>query len=242
MINDVYELTQDLLNKNGRGIITPSRFLHIAKNSQIKLVCNAIDEYIRAKHVANSTGNYEKMNLLSSVMEIFTTSKMLSRKDGTIVRPYHTLPSDYMMWGNLSVNDIDIVKVKSSDQSLIRRNYFISPTEENPFCYVEESKVYVMPTTIGVIRDGNVNVATDEVLCTYYRYPKTPNWTYVMIGDKFIFNESNSAYQDFELPLSYMNRLVIDILMQLGVHLRDTTMLNYTISEDKSEQNKDNSM
>jgi hypothetical protein len=240
MIDEVYSLTQDILNKNGRGIITPTRFLHIAKNEQEKVLCNVIDEYVKAKQDVAQSKSDEKFRLLDAVIEIFSDTAPLTRTEGQTVTKYHTLPSDYMMWGNASYYGVEITKVPSRTKDLIQRNYFIKPTESNPFCYVEKSKLYVLPDTIGVITDGNTDIAIDEVVVSYYRYPKAPNWTYITVGDKAIFNPSNPNYQDFELPISFKNRLVIGILQQLGMHIRDEAIYQYTTTEDTKEYQKDN--
>lgn len=240
MIDEVYSLTQDILNKNGRGIITPTRFLHIAKNEQEKVLCNAIDEYVKAKQDVAQSKSDEKFQLLDALIEIFSKTSTLTRTEGLTVQKYHTLPSDYMMWGNASYDGVEIMKVPSKTKDLIKRNYFIKPTESNPFCYIEDKKMYVLPDTIGVITDGNTDIAINEVALTYYRYPKAPNWTYVTVSGKAIFNASDPNYQDFELPISFKNRLVIGILQQLGMHIRDEAIYQYTSTEDTKEYNKDN--
>ena len=93
---------------------------------------------------------------------------------------------------------------------------------------------------MGVIRDGNTDVAIDEVELTYYRYPKKPKWTYVTVSGKSIFNPSDSALQDFELPYSAYNRLVVGILGKAGVHVRDADVVQYAASEENKDYQKDN--
>jgi len=240
MIDQVYRLAQEILNKNGRGIISPARFLSVASNAQTKIICNAIDEYVQAKRSKDVILSDEKLRLMQDVIDKFSETKELTRVESGAVKEYHVMPTDYMMWGRCTVDDTEITKVLSRDKSVIKRNYFVSPSDSEPVCYLEGHKLYILPTTIGVIRDGNTDVAYDEVELSYYRYPKAPNWTYVTVSGKSVFNPSDPNYQDFEIPESLQNRLVIEVLKDFGMHIRDEAMFQYTNTEDNKEYQRDN--
>lgn len=238
MINEVYNTVQEQLNKNGRGILSPARFNLFAENSQLKLLENAIHDYRRSK-IRNEryTGDFS-LTVLEDVMDKFSLSATLTRYDGvSAINDYHTLPSDYMAWGSASVDNVNIEKIPSRKKAAINRNRYLVPTTEEPICYIEASKLYVLPTSIGAV--GTTYI--DEVELSYYRTPAKPQWTYTLVSGKSIFNASDSSYQDFELPYLFFGKLVTDILMQAGLHLREELVLQATSAEEKNDFNADNS-
>lgn len=240
MINDIYNLVQDFLNKNGRGIIPPARFVRSAKNVQLRIHSDIIEEIKVQRQKVQSYATDDRLSMLESVMEIFAEREVLSRSDGANVYAYHILPSDYASWGSATLDGVEISKVEARMKGAIERNYFISPTLSNPFCYIEGTKLYVLPTSVGVIYDGEDDIAVDEVELSYYRYPKDPNWTYVTMGGKSVFNESDSSYQDFELPYSQQNKLVMGMLLDLAPNMRDEIIMQFANQEEQKQYQKDN--
>lgn len=240
MINEVYTVVQEILNKNGYGLLTPARFVSFAEAAQLKVLDESIDEYRRAKRTAARYDAPDTLGLLEAVIEIFSDTALLSRDDGTTVQNYHTLPSDYMRWGNASVDNVEIVKVPARQKASLERGMFVNPNTTTPFCYIEGQKLYVLPLSIGAIYDGTTPIALDEVQLQYYRYPAKPNWTYTMVGNQPIFNPGSELYQDFELPYSMMNKLIVEIAAFAGVHIRDEFVMQYASGKEKMDFDKRN--
>jgi hypothetical protein len=240
MIDSIYRIVQEMLNKNGYGILSPDRFMLFAKHSQLKILGNYIDEYRSAKQKSSSYSTDEKLRDIEAIIEIFTAPATLTRNIGGAIRAYHQLPSNYMYWGNAWVNNVSIAKIDAKHKGHVLRDYFISPSTSNPICYIESNKLYVFPDSIGIIMDGTTPIAVDEVDMTYYRYPLDPRWTYVTVSGKAIFNQADPNYQDFELPYSSLNRLVVDILEQAGLHIRDVDVVSYATKEESKDYQKDN--
>jgi len=229
MIDTVYNVVQELLNKNGYGLLTPARFVHFAESAQLKVLNDVIEEYIQEKRNTARYDSPESLDTLHAVIEIFATSKLLSRDIEGNVMDYHLLPDDYMRWGSANLDDnTEIIKIDSKNKAKLSRNRFVYPSLSTPYCYIEGNKLYVWPDSIGVIKDDNELIPCDEVILHYYRYPAKPNWTYIMVGNKPVFNIDSELYQDFELPKSMMNRLIYEIAQMAGVHLKDETILQYT--------------
>ena len=86
--------------------------------------------------------------------------------------------------------------------------------------YPERIKIWPYPTTSNLsgVTDGSpVTSPTKQagVCADYIRKPKKPNWAYVVINDKPLYNATNS--QDFELHASEEIELVYRILALAGV-------------------------
>lgn len=240
MINDIFNLSQELLNKNGYGILSPIRFMLFAKQSQLKLLMNAIDRYKREKNRKDIGSYSDSLRVLEALIDKFRTSKMLTRFDGSL-KEFHILPDDYMAFDVATVGkDIDITEIEASRSGMLLRSKILTASEKQPFGYVEGHRLYVLPETIGIINDGGLKIRYDEVFLRYIRYPKNPVWTYQLVDGKPIFNISDPNYQDFELPESMFDSLVTDILSQAGLHIRDEFISAHTRSVEASEFNKDN--
>jgi hypothetical protein len=73
------------------------------------------------------------------------------------------------------------------------------------------------------------------VVADYFRYPKTPKWTYSTLssGDP-VFNQSQPDYQDFELSSGLEVELVVKILSYLGITIREIQVAQFAIAKEQS--------
>jgi hypothetical protein len=75
-----------------------------------------------------------------------------------------------------------------------------------------------------------------RVVSQYIRYPKDPKWTYVSLtGGEPIFDQSQSDYQDFELPPDDVNNLVARILQYSGMSIREIATVQFGQSIEQQE-------
>ena len=63
--------------------------------------------------------------------------------------------------------------------------------------------------------DGNRYVFPDTITIFYTRKPKKPNWAYVVVNEKPLYD--SSLAQDFELHESELNELIYRILLLAGI-------------------------
>ncbi len=82
----------------------------------------------------------------------------------------------------------------------------------------------------------NTGSDTHRVVHSYYAKPTSPNWGYVVIGDKALYNGNTST--NFDLHASEEEFLVIRILELAGVvmknpHIQQSAMV------DKANTNKE---
>jgi hypothetical protein len=76
-------------------------------------------------------------------------------------------------------------------------------------------KVYPSPEPAVWDTDNGEYIFTDRVLVSYIQKPAKPNWSYVVINDKPLYNSTNAV--DFELHASEEIELVYRILALAGV-------------------------
>jgi hypothetical protein len=76
-----------------------------------------------------------------------------------------------------------------------------------------------------------------QVAADYIRYPKAPKWTFISVGTNDpLFNPSALDYQDFELPESDMNNLIVKILQYAGLSIREVDVVQVAKQEEMQDK------
>ncbi len=103
----------------------------------------------------------------------------------------------------------------------------MSPSQVYPAYTQSGNFISVFPTTIN---------QAGEVAAQYIRYPLDPKWTFTTISSGSpIFDQSQSDYQDFELPLDDSNDLVAKILQYAGISIREADVFKFGQIEEQSQ-------
>jgi len=76
---------------------------------------------------------------------------------------------------------------------------------------------------------------TSNVSCDYIRIPKSPNWTYVVVGDSALHNPNASDHHNFELHESEQTELVTRILGLAGITLKDQSLYQISSNEESKQ-------
>ena len=236
MINQVYHIVQAILDKNGYGPMAPARFVYLATQEQLSIVNDVIDVVQRESSKGAILRPSEYIEQAEVAVDMLTETKMLSRLVDGNVADYHPLPDDYLHFIGASVDNESLIKIPSRKKSLYKRM-----DVGLKWCYIEGKKLYVYPSTVGVIMAEGVAHPYSEVALTYIRSPKDPNWTYETVNGNPIFNPSSPMYQDFEIPYYFMPRLVAGILGYAGVQIRASDVVNFAKNEEVEQYNKEQS-
>lgn len=215
MIDTVYRTVQVLLNKNGKGVITPDRFNVLAEAAQAKVVSNLAEEYRRI--VTRKMKGYDDTTL-SAIQTAYDTF-LVSADIATNTDGKFLIPSDCVALESLyTTAGIEIEIVPTSRYNALRR------FAENRY-------------PVASYENGEIKVSSglSDMTVVYRRKCKTPKWTYVRlkVGDaeNVSFNPTDSTYQDFELPESYMYAIIDELLTSLGLHFKDNEILQVAQSE-----------
>lgn len=96
--------------------------------------------------------------------------------------------------------------------------------------------VYTLQGNTITIHPSSINTL-GMVESQYFRYPLDPKWTYITLsGGEPIFDQSQSDYQDFELPIEEEPNLIVKILKYCGVEIRESDVLQFANQEEIKEQ------
>jgi hypothetical protein len=122
-------------------------------------------------------------------------------------------------------------KVSPSKITMLLNSIYTSPSLTYPSYTSGEALLSIYPTSV-----GNVGMVTAQ----YYRYPKTPMWTYQTLSSgEPVFDQSLSDYQDFELPLDDESNLIMKILQYAGVSIREADVYKFTQDETLEENQQE---
>ena len=231
MINSVRNTVLAIINKNNYGYISPSDFNLFAKQAQLDLFDEYFVQYNQQINEENSrvsgTGYADIKKGYEEVIDYFSKFATLTQNAGNV----YTLPSDYYLLDKVICYPITTIreaeKVTQSKITLLNRSMLTSPSQAYPAYTQSGNFISVFPVTIN---------QAGEVAAQYIRYPLDPKWTFTTISSGSpIFDQSQSDYQDFELPLDDSNDLVAKILQYAGISIREADVFKFGQIEEQSQ-------
>jgi hypothetical protein len=79
-----------------------------------------------------------------------------------------------------------------------------------------------------------------QVAISYIKKPKSPNWTYVIVGESAMFDDLVPGFMNFELHESEETLLVTKILQLAGINIKDPALVQMASQEEvkKIQQEK----
>ena len=232
MINSVYNTVKLIVNKDKYGEVTPANFDLAAKEAQLTILVDILDQIRRSK---SKKDNRLKVNELQQVLDLFYSFSVLERAEiSGEIQNYFSIPTDVIADDSYQFNDTTPITVLDKGRfDMYKRNRLTSPSLDEPIAYKAGNKLYVLPLEIGLAG----NIKTDSVSIGYIRQPEDPSLSFV--SDTTIL-DSDEPY-DFELPLHYHDKLTSEICKKFGVHLREEQVYMYGKQELNEEQVNENS-
>jgi hypothetical protein len=119
-------------------------------------------------------------------------------------------------------------KVSVGKITMLNASSLTTPTEFYPSYTYEGQRLKLYPDTID---------AKGKVEAVYFRFPKTPKWTYItLVSGEPAFDQSQPDYQDFELPNEDGFKLVTKILEYCGMSIREMEVTQFGMTQQAHEQ------
>lgn len=242
MINEVRNAVLSVLNKNNYGYLSPSDFNLYAKNAQIEIYEEYFSTYNKIINLENArvagTDYADIEQNVAETIESFLRTDTLVQVGADTNEYYYpsvlTTGYEAFMVSNTIAYDADgneygeLEKVSNGKINLLLRSNLTAPNTIYPAYVLEGEIIKVYPDIINT---------PSALKMTYFRYPKVPKWTYRNLANgEPVFDQSQSDYQDFELPLTEEYKLVIKILQYAGVSIRELDVTQFAIAEEQREQ------
>ena len=151
--------------------------------------------------------------------------------DATTAQLRVSKSSDYVDESDILKEKLDIHQISSTALTHVSSNKFTLPSD-----------VYVLnflTTSTGKIANEVTAASGSAIpLASYYKKPTAPDWGYVVINGKALYNSATST--NFDLHESEENNLVMRILELSGITLKDQALTETALRDQaktKAEKN-----
>ena len=220
-IDRVYQKVLAFANKEQRGYITPQEFNLFARQAQDEI----FEQYFYdLNQVARIPGNEyvysdvddmleEKMQIFEEVDGPGAIGAYPSTGAGALSLPNSVYRVSRVEFNNF---DCDILKTKDFNDSR-RGGPLTMPTNNTPIANIRSNQIRVVANSNGEL--------TNPTGIFYFRKPYPPQWAYVVVNGKTLYNDNVSV--DFELHPSEQSELVYRILAYAGISIQKPELTQF---------------
>tara|TARA_R100000734_G_C3316026_1_gene108324 strand:- start:949 stop:1674 length:726 start_codon:yes stop_codon:yes gene_type:complete len=232
----VYNTLLDLVNKDQRGMITPSIFNSFAQIAQLRVFNKMFDALVQGKTLRiRGIDPSDDKSLVRRVKE--DLSNFIKTVDKTKSNGVFAKPDDFARLVSVSTKGVFAFNTSTEipielmyDKDKLRRllrSTVAAPRDNYPVAMVEED-ITVYPDSV------------NKITITYYKIPQGRNNSDArrsfqpsisFISTTGVVNDSTTV--NFELPEHYTDELVFEIASMIGLNLRDADVVNYSELKDK---------
>ena len=239
-VNAVYRTVLSIMNKEGRGYLTPDQFNKIGAQVQLDLLEKSFFDYNRAMNRKKSfVVNDEYGDLPRNIKEkidILSKEATLSISNGS-----STLPVDLYRIINITSGSrtINLQEVKKSELSYINASKLTKPSLDYPVYYLESLSANTSNQETAATSTIDTNIKFLPTTLTsaqidYVKIPQQPKWSFTRTTNNAYEFQPGNAY-DFELHKSEQVNLVIKILAHAGVIVKDPTLIQMAGNEENKK-------
>lgn len=222
-----------LLNKSNLGYLTPSEYDAYSQLAQQAIFESCFYEYSQwLVNKTNRRANSGYSNIPANIREMidvfstYSTTANFTYDSGDNLWSY-TGTDFYRTIGLSLVNvssgkKVDVEEVSKNMINSLVNSDLSAPSVTYPICTKIGESYRVFPT----VPTGY------ELELAFIRKPKAPKWTYIVLpnGDS-MYNGSATDLQDFEIPESLYEKLVVKIMQYAGVSLRENDIVSIEANE-----------
>ena len=225
-VNTVYQTVLSILNKEGRGFLTPDEFKRVGTQVQLDILDRNFHDYNRAVLKRNAAGLVDDYGNIPEKIEE-KIDPFFAQADITLTNGIGTLPTDLYKTINISITNktIQLEKVDKKSLSYLLSSPLTKPTTTFPVYYQRATDIIVEPA----LSDGSWTLG--NLLIEYIKVPSEPVWNSTADSNGALtYNSSGST--NFTLHQSDQVELVIGILKYAGLIIADPTVIQAATAEE----------
>ena len=234
-IDTVYQKVLALSNKEQRGYITPQEFNLLADKAQLDIFDSYFHDIKTAQHkpFKNQMEGSDEVEMLEEKRGHFRESQTFLTTTTTTTSPlssdniltipinvykiatmYLTTTGDLTVPGNTSLSKpVEITRVNRKEWLYMNQNPLLQPTISRPV-YLNSQNTTGLGTVDLEIHPDSI-IAGAEIILDCWEVPSTPQWAYVVLDEKALYNANLSV--NFQLHPSEEETLVTRILELAGI-------------------------
>jgi len=135
---------------------------------------------------------------------------------------FTSIGDTYSIYDESTVSESE--KVNHNRIDMLKQSLLTSPSNKYPIYVQNNTTLKVYPKTIS---------SAGQVWAQYFRYPSDPKWTYItLVSGEPAFDQTQSDYKDFELPLEDEYKLITKILQYSGISIREADVYTFAKREE----------
>jgi hypothetical protein len=206
-IDKVYQKVLALANKEQRGYITPQEFNLFADQAQMEIFNQYFYDLEQFKRRPGSEIKFADLGdlILEKIDGFSASEEVFNHTDFSTKENFYRIESVYLSDANTNAVKAVVEKITVEQLVLAQSAPLTRVTKERPLYRFKNNKFTFNPSINSL---GNY-------FCYYTLKPVKPNWGYVVVNDKPLYNSTAST--DFELHISEETELVYRILVLAGV-------------------------
>ena len=191
-IDTVYQTVLALANKEQRGYITPQEFNLFAAQAQMSIFEQYfydLNQFLRVP--GNNTSHSDMIDLLEEKISLFEQTNATVGNGTQLPEKIYKLQNVH--WKDVLTNiKYTAEYVDSKTWQQMQDVSLVKPTDK---------RLIYTRNAYGISVVG-ASGKSSEVTCDYIKAPQDPNWTYVVVDEKALYNSSATNHHDFELHQS----------------------------------------
>ena len=227
-INRIYQKVLALANKEQRGYITPQEFNLFSNKAQLEI----FESYFYKINTAelkpkNQMAYADNIEMLEEKLHPFHVDTTVQTSTASL-----TLPTDIYKIIGITRDGKKVTQVNKSQASY---------TENHPLTKATKSRSIFVREDSGIVTIYPApSLMSEDFEVSYYKEPANPNWAYIVLNGKALYNASANDLQNFELHISEEENLVSRILIYSGITTKQPDLQTFgagNIQLNKQEQN-----
>ena len=236
-VNKVYQTVLAIANKEQRGYITPQEFNLFAEQAQLDIYNQYFYDINQFRQTIGNDDHYSDMiDVIEKKLNVFyatqsyprynntesfnTTNRYNGHKNQYALSRHSGGLAGYKLISIVSIRDArtisgNVEKFKTNIEVLKNSDFeeaVLSPltrgSMDRPICTIYKNEIHCNPIQ-------------DNIEISFYNTPLPPNWTYVVVNEKALYNATASDHRDFQLHESEEKELVLKILLLAGISIKD---------------------
>jgi hypothetical protein len=237
---ETFLVTNFLQNNSGNYFYAPSEVTTGDTDYYIlKLLCHTniintgTNSGVSVNMLISASGQFTTLGIVPGDIVVGVNTNQTARviyvvSDTSINLDSDIFTSTGQSFAIISQSSKDVEKVSVGKITMLNNSNLTAPNNLFPSYTLEGDNIKMYPTTIN---------SFGQVEAVYFRHPKTPKWTYVTLASgEPVFDQSQSDYQDFELPFEDTYRLVMKILQYCGMSIREIEVSQFGIVQEQQNQ------
>jgi len=219
-VDRIYQRVLLLANKEQRGYITPQEFNLFANQAQMDIFEQYfydLNQFVNMP--GNDTMHSDVVDMLEEKISVFEVTAQLPMAN--MAGNLNALPRFYRL-SNVRRNNLILESVNRKDFRMFPNSPLAAPTATRP--------IYMVDTINNTLQVAGRQFANLDI--DYIQSPRLVNWTYIVVGEKALYNMAANDARDFDLHPSEETELVMKILTLAGFTLKDPNLYQAAAAED----------